>query len=102
MRVKDYSIALWVKWDKERLLPLWDSVVGVELYDHINDTGMAPMAFDDFENVNLAGSPRYEPLEVHCPGAVGAPLPHGRCRDKTRAFTLGLTLGAGTRSCKGT
>lgn len=28
-----------------------------ELYDHVGDDGMAPAAFDDYENVNLAGDP---------------------------------------------
>ena len=28
-----------------------------ELYQHTGDTGMAPAAFDDYENVNLAKDP---------------------------------------------
>jgi len=57
MRTQNNSLTVWVKWDGDTLRPLWDGVVGVELYDHINNTGIAPMAFDDFENVNLAGKP---------------------------------------------
>ena len=31
--------------------------VGIELYSHVGDTGVARAAFDSYENVNLAGNP---------------------------------------------
>ena len=36
--------------------------VGTELYTHTGDDGMAPAAFDDYENTNLATQPQYAPL----------------------------------------
>lgn len=42
-----------IKRDGDKLEAKWDQTVGVELYDHAGDNGMAPMAFDDYENVNL-------------------------------------------------
>ena len=35
-----------------------------ELYDHAGDTGLAPAAFDDFENENLAGRPAYAHVQA--------------------------------------
>ena len=71
-------MTIWARWNGTSLRPNWDEVVGTEvsranplanplaqlmfsflspkLYDHTDDDGMAPAAFDDFENVNLAGS----------------------------------------------
>ena len=39
----------WVKWDGTKLLPVWDELIGRELYSHIGDDGTD---FDGFENVN--------------------------------------------------
>ena len=38
--------------------------MGVELYDHTGDDGMAPAAFDDYENTNLAGNAEWAALEA--------------------------------------
>ena len=63
MRTANFSITQWFKWNGTTLAADFNSVVGVELYDHDGDDGMAPAAFDDFENVNLAGNPAYADVE---------------------------------------
>jgi len=65
MRTKNASITVWSVWDGDKLEAKWDQTVGVELYDHAGDNGMAPMAFDDYENVNLAGKPEWATVEVN-------------------------------------
>ena len=37
--------------------------VGIELYSHAGDDGMASAAFDDFENINLAGEPQFQHVQ---------------------------------------
>lgn len=64
MRTANMSITQWSKWDGVNLQPLWDEPVGIELYTHVGDDGMAPAAFDNFENVNLHGNPEYAEIEV--------------------------------------
>ena len=64
MRTENMSITLWLVWDGAALRPDWKQQVGVELYDHAGDTGMAPAAFDDFENENLAGRPEHSALQA--------------------------------------
>ena len=44
------------------LRPDWSQPVRTELYTHTGDDGMAPAAFDDYENTNLAIQPQYAPL----------------------------------------
>ena len=58
--------------DGMALKPKWNETVGVELYDHTGDTGMAPMAFDDFENVNLAGKAEWAAVEADLRGRLEA------------------------------
>ena len=50
IRSDRWRYTLWVKWDGAKLAPIWDAVVGEELYDHDGDDGMDT---DGFENVNL-------------------------------------------------
>ena len=63
MRTANFSVTQWFSWNGTSLRANYDDVVGVELYDHNADDGMAPAAFDDFENVNLAGNPKYAVVE---------------------------------------
>ena len=51
-------------WDGAALRPDWSRPVGLELYDHSGDDGMAPAAFDDFENENLADRPEWAAVQV--------------------------------------
>ena len=64
MRTHNASITVWSVWNGTALKPDWVNAVGVELYDHTGDTGTAPMAFDDYENVNLAGKPEWAGVEA--------------------------------------
>jgi arylsulfatase A-like enzyme len=50
IRSDRWRYTLWVKWDGSALAPIWDQVVGEELYDHQGDDGRDT---DAFENVNL-------------------------------------------------
>lgn len=59
MRTRNMSITQWSRWDGDSLSARWDEPVGIELYSHVGDTGVARAAFDSYENVNLAGNPAY-------------------------------------------
>ena len=74
IRTEDWSLTAWQRWDGQRLRPIWGSDCGegvadpepgngrvgcFELYSHIGDDGMAPAAYDDFENENLAHDPAH-------------------------------------------
>ena len=74
MRTTDWSVTAWQRWDGTTLRPLWGTDCGenaldtdplnpsvgcFELYAHTGDDGMAPAAFDDYENVNLAKDPAH-------------------------------------------
>ena len=74
IRTVDWSFTSWQRWDGKRLRPIWGSDCGenaldpepgngrvgcFELYSHIGDDGMAPAAYDDYENVNLAHDPAH-------------------------------------------
>lgn len=39
MRTANWSITEWVSWDTTKLRPNWDAQVGVELYNHVGDSG---------------------------------------------------------------
>jgi hypothetical protein len=74
MRTEEWSVTAWQTWDGLNLRPLWGSDCGskglpngaadpepsnaavgcFELYSHVGDDGMAPAAFDGYENTNLA------------------------------------------------
>ena len=56
VRTDSYRYTEWLKWNGADLTVQWDGVLGVELYDHSNDTGMS---FDSFENVNVAHQTEY-------------------------------------------
>eukprot|EP00730_Choanoeca_flexa_P013745 TRINITY_DN5658_c0_g2_i1.p1 TRINITY_DN5658_c0_g2~~TRINITY_DN5658_c0_g2_i1.p1 ORF type:complete len:644 (+),score=152.35 TRINITY_DN5658_c0_g2_i1:27-1958(+) len=62
MRTDDYAITQWVVWNRTSLRPEWEQTVGLELYDHRTDDGMAPAAFDDFEVENLAYDSNHQEL----------------------------------------
>ncbi|EDQ87110.1 uncharacterized protein MONBRDRAFT_27633 [Monosiga brevicollis MX1] len=62
MRTEEWALTQWVRWNGTSLRPNWNQTVGLELYDHRNNTGMAPSAFDDFENENLAYEPALQPV----------------------------------------
>ena len=42
-----------MRWDGVKLLPIWDDLIGRELYSHVGDDGTD---FDRFENVNEVNS----------------------------------------------
>lgn len=62
MRTHNMSITVWTRWDGANLRPDWNETIATELYSHVGDNGMAPAAFDDYENVNLASRPEYGPV----------------------------------------
>lgn len=51
MRTKRWRYTEWPEWNGSNLSPIWDRLLGVELYDHAGDEGTN---FDAFENTNLA------------------------------------------------
>jgi len=54
IRTLQWRYTLWLRWDAEKLAPIWDGKnVGEELYDHDGDLGDDT---DKFENINLATS----------------------------------------------
>eukprot|EP01050_Picozoa_sp_SAG11_P020412 SAG11_NODE_3434_length_2450_cov_1.447044_3_plen_110_part_00 len=76
MRTEEWSVTAWQAWDGANLRPDWGADCGskglpnggpgnaavgcYELYAHTGDDGMAPAAFDDYENVNLAQDPAHK------------------------------------------
>lgn len=64
LRTPNMSITRWARWDGTALAPIWSEVVAAELYSHVGDDGMAPAAFDNYENVNLAGQPAFKTIET--------------------------------------
>ena len=80
MRTEEWSVTAWQTWDGINLRPLWGTDCGskalpngdapldpanaavgcFELYSHVGDDGMAPAAFDGYENVNLAQDPAHK------------------------------------------
>lgn len=58
LRVDGWRYTEWATWDGANLRPIWDKLVGVELYSHDVDEGSTCNSkengcFDGFENVNL-------------------------------------------------
>ena len=41
-----------------------------ELYDHTGDTGLGAAAFDEYENLNLAYVPRWQPQVAELASAL--------------------------------
>ena len=64
MRTPNMSITAWLTWDGAALRADWSQLVGLELYDHSGDDGMAPAAFDDYENENLAGRSEWAAVQA--------------------------------------
>ena len=60
VRSVEWRYTLWVEWDGPHLRPLWDRVVGEELYDHRGDNGIGEDVFDAWENENVVRSPSVE------------------------------------------
>jgi iduronate 2-sulfatase len=58
VRTDEWRYTEWIVWNGSSLLPLWEKVVGRELYDHRNET-LYPSDFDLSENTNLATDPEY-------------------------------------------
>lgn len=57
MRTAEWRYTEWAAWNGTALVPVWETLAGVELYDHRNDTGRC---FDCTENVNLANVASYK------------------------------------------
>jgi iduronate 2-sulfatase len=53
IRDDQYRYTLWVKWNGAKLAPVWDQIVGEDLFDHAADTGFDT---DEAENANLASA----------------------------------------------
>lgn len=64
MRTPEWAVTEWLRWNGTALRPIWEESVGVELYSHAGNSGIGPASFDDFENVNLAGSPDHAKIEA--------------------------------------
>ena len=59
MRTDTHRLVQWMLWDGQRLKPKWDSVVGLELYDHSANNQLDNSYLDDSENTNLANLPQH-------------------------------------------
>lgn len=59
VRVANARYTEWRSWVGAKLAGDWSAagLRAIELYDHENDNGVGPAAFDAFENVNLAYLP---------------------------------------------
>ena len=58
MRTERYRYIQWMRWDGDALRPLWDEVVGRELYDHGQLSSQLDTTYmDDAENENMAPLP---------------------------------------------
>jgi hypothetical protein len=64
VRSVDWRYTRWMVWDGASLSPLWDSVIGEELYDHRGD--VKPFDIDRFENINLAMDKSVRIQAIHC------------------------------------
>ena len=58
VRTYDWRFTLWVSWNKTSFLPMWNDVVGRELYDHAGDYG------DDFDR-STPTSNDWNSTEIH-------------------------------------
>ena len=56
VRSSRWRYTLWVAWNRTALAPIWDSVEGEELYDHLGNDGTGRASMDGFERVNLASA----------------------------------------------
>ena len=96
IRNKDYRYTEWVKWNQTSLLPIWDALVGAELYDH-RGIPTFPTNYNAYENKNFADDPVFATvrgllstaLRKHFPSPSDGPIspprciPDGECRTGT-------------------
>ena len=68
IRSVDWRYTRWMVWDGASLSPLWDNVVGEELYDHRGD--VAAFDIDHFENVNLVTDESLKEVRARMEGAL--------------------------------
>ena len=65
LRTDTFRFTEWATWNGTVLRPMWDKLVGTELYSHdAGSTGLqcndkANSCFDDSENINLAVDPAH-------------------------------------------
>ena len=99
IRSRDYRYTEWVKWNQTSLLPLWDQLVGVELYDH-RAIPSYPTDYNAYENKNYAGDAEYgavqkqlsASLRKHFPSPADGPIepptciPDGQCRTASTQY----------------
>ena len=57
MRTDTHRFIQWMVWDGANLLPRWDTVVGIELYDHTKTNQFDNSYLDETENENMAADP---------------------------------------------
>jgi len=57
MRTHEYRYIEWVRWDGEKLAPIWDQLISNELYDHTDPDQFTVAYMDNTENENLAHNP---------------------------------------------
>lgn len=62
MRTDTHRLIQWMKWDRKTLSPIWDQIVGVELYDHSQNSQYDNSYLDETENENLAVQPSHSSL----------------------------------------
>eukprot|EP00039_Didymoeca_costata_P018294 m.332939 g.332939 ORF g.332939 m.332939 type:complete len:389 (-) comp17032_c0_seq1:1642-2808(-) len=60
VRVKDWRYTCWFKFNNETIVPELDYILGTELYDHRNDSGL--YLDDPGETVNLVNVSAYAPI----------------------------------------
>ena len=57
-----------MRWDGTVFVPIWDLVIGEELYDHRAD--IEPFDIDGFEGKNLAAEPGMEEMKSELSAAL--------------------------------
>ena len=62
MRADTHRLIQWMKWDGDALSPHWDQVVGLELYDHSQNSQLDNSYLDETENINFALLPEHAHL----------------------------------------
>lgn len=62
MRTDSHRLVQWMVWDGKQLQPVWDRIVGLELYDHSSNSQLDNSYLDATENRNLAHSSNHASL----------------------------------------
>jgi hypothetical protein len=57
-----------MRWDGTVLAPIWDQMIGEELYDHRTDT--EPFDIDGFEGESLAADPAMDEIKEELVAAL--------------------------------